>query len=263
MPKALLILLLLANTPPRTTVINTSNTVVSRFKAPSGYRQSLVPKNSFSEWLLRQQLKPMGTPTLTYLGNVARTNRYTAAVLNTSVGKNGLQQCADAAIRLIAEYLYSKKDYHALHFNFTSGFNCDFIHFAEGYRYQQNGTWKKLGPKSYSRDTFLKYLDLVFSYAGTLSLEKELKPVTNATDIQVGDVFIKGGSPGHCFIVMNVIENKATRQKKFLLAQSFIPAQNIQIIKSDSPWFSFDEYALIPYGLLVDKAYLKRISFVN
>jgi len=154
MPKALLILLLLANTPPRTTVINTSNTVVSRFKAPSGYRQSLVPKNSFSEWLLRQQLKPMGTPTLTYLGNVARTNRYTAAVLNTSVGKNGLQQCADAAIRLIAEYLYSKKDYHALHFNFTSGFNCDFIHFAEGYRYQQNGTWKKLGPKSYSRDTF-------------------------------------------------------------------------------------------------------------
>lgn len=261
MPKALLLLLLLVTAHYRKPIIQTGTTVATRFKAPAGFSLLPASKHSFGEWLLQQPLKPAGTPTLNYSGTVARTNRYTAAVLNISVNKNGLQQCADAAIRLIAEYLYSKKDYQALHFNFTSGFNCDFIHFAEGYRYQQKGTWKKLASKSYSRDTFLKYLDLVFSYAGTLSLEKELYPVTNAADIQVGDIFIKGGSPGHCFIVMSVAENRTTRQKKFLLAQSFIPAQNIQIIKSDSPWFSLDEYALIPYGLLINKAYLKRFSF--
>lgn len=261
MPKALLWLLLLVTPHPRTPVIKTGNTVGTRFKAPVGYSQTAVPKQSFGDWLLHRPLKPSGTPTLTYAGNLARTNRYTAGVLDISVNKNGLQQCADAAVRLIAEYLYSKKDYQALHFNFTSGFNCDFIHFAEGYRYQQNGTWKKLAPKSYSRDTFLKYLDLVFSYAGTLSLEKELQPVNNAADIKVGDFFIKGGSPGHCFIVMNVVENKITGQKKFLLAQSFIPAQNIQILQSDSPWFSLYEYAMIPYGQLINKAYLKRFSF--
>lgn len=261
MPKALLILLLLVATHSRVPVIQTGNTVAARFNAPAGYKPVVVYKNSFGEWLLHQPLKPSGTPTLTYWGTVARTNRYTAAVLDVSVNKNGLQQCADATIRLIAEYLYSKKNYQALHFNFTSGFNCDFIHFAEGYRYQQNGSWKKLAPKSYSRDTFLKYLNLVFSYAGTLSLEKELQPVSNAADIEVGDIFIKGGSPGHCFIVMSVVQNKTTRQKKFLIAQSFIPAQNIQILKSESPWFSLDDYALIPYGLLINKAYLKRFSF--
>jgi hypothetical protein len=140
MPKALLLLLLLVTTRSRVPAIQTGNTVAARFNAPSGYQLVAVPKNSFGEWLLHRPLKPTGTPTLTYSGTVARTNRYTAAVLDVSVNKNGLQQCADAAIRLIAEYLYSKKDYQALHFNFTSGFNCDFIHFAEGYRYQQNGS---------------------------------------------------------------------------------------------------------------------------
>jgi hypothetical protein len=140
MPKAFLILLLLFATYSHAPVIPTSNTVAARFNAPSGYKPIAVLKNSFGEWLLRQPLKPTGTPTLTYSGTVARTNRYTAAVLDVSVNKNGLQQCADAAIRLIAEFLYNKKDYQALHFNFTSGFNCDFIHFAEGYCYQQNGS---------------------------------------------------------------------------------------------------------------------------
>ncbi|WP_342645826.1 DUF4846 domain-containing protein [Mucilaginibacter sp. CSA2-8R] len=261
MLKALLWLLLLVTLHPNTPIVKTGNTVGSRFKAPTGYNHAHLSRQSFGDWLLHRPLKPVGTPTLTYAGNFAHTNRYTAGVLDISVRKNGLQQCADAAIRLIAEYLYSKRNYRALHFNFTSGFNCDFVHFAEGYRYQQNGTWKKLAPKSYSYNTFQQYLDLVFSYAGTLSLERELQPVNNAADIQAGDLFIKGGSPGHCFIVMNVVENKTTRQKKFLLAQSFIPAQNIQIVQSDSPWFSLYDYAMIPYGQLINKAYLKRFNF--
>jgi hypothetical protein len=174
-----------------------------------------------------------------------------------SIGQHDLQQCADAVIRLRAEYLFAKKDFKAIRFNFTSGFNCDFIHYADGYRYQQIGTWKKQAAKDYSYANFLRYLDLVYSYAGTLSLEKELKKVDNPTQIQAGDVFIKGGSPGHCFIIMNVSINHAG-QRKFMLAQSFIPAQNIQLLQYSSPWFSLNKPVYLPYGEIVSANNLRR-----
>ena len=65
--------------------------------------------------------------------------------------------------------------------------------------------------------TFRKYMDLVFAYSSTLSLDEELKSV-DVDDMQIGDVFIKGGSPGHCVIVVDMAENKSTGQKVFMLA---------------------------------------------
>jgi hypothetical protein len=237
----------------------TNETISTRFSAPKGYKRIKAPAGSFSAWLQTRPLKPRGTKTLTYKGSVARTDDYTAAVIDMSIGQYDLQQCADAVIRLKAEYLFGRKDYKAIHFNFTSGFNCDFIHYADGYRYQPNETWKKTAVKDYSYASFLRYLDLVFSYAGTLSLEKELIKVDNPGQIQVGDVFIKGGSPGHCFIVMNVSINPAG-QRKFMLAQSFIPAQNIQLLQYGSPWFSLDKPVYLPYGEIVNAGNLKRFN---
>lgn len=234
-----------------------TETVSTRFAAPEGYKRIKEPAGSFGAWLQSRPLKPRGAKTLTYQGKVARTDDYTAAVIDMSVGQYDLQQCADAVIRLRAEYLFAKKDYKAIHFDFTSGFNCDFVHYAEGYRYQQNETWKKTAAKDYSYASFLHYLDLVFSYAGTLSLEKELKKVDNPATIQAGDVFIKGGSPGHCFMVMNVSINSAG-QRKFMLAQSFIPAQNIQLLTYGSPWFGLDKPVYLPYGEIVNADKLRR-----
>jgi hypothetical protein len=102
-------------------------------------------------------------------------------------------------------------------------------------------------------------MTLVFSYAGTLSLEKELHPVTNADELKTGDIFIHGGSPGHCFIVMEVVENDK-HQKQFLLAQSFMPAQNIQVLQYGTPWFSMDKHSDIPYGELIAKNYLRKFD---
>jgi len=233
-----------------------ADNVTHRFPAPAGYKKISPAPGSFGAYLHNLPLKPEGTHTLNYKGDVARTDAYTAAVVDMSVGKQDLQQCADAVIRLRAEYLYERKDYQNISFHFTSGFKCDFMHYANGYRYA-NERWVLKGKKDYSRENFMRYLTLVFSYAGTISLQKELKVVTNVNDIQAGDVFIKGGSPGHCFIVLQVAEN-ASHQKKFLLAQSFMPAQNIQVLKSSSPWFDTQQVARIPYGELVNAANLKR-----
>ena len=99
---------------------------------------------------------------------------------------------------------------------------------------------------------FRRYLDMVFAYAGTLSLSKEKKKVS-LDDIKIGDVFLKGEDPGHCAIVLDIAENKATKEKLFMLAQSYMPAQDIHVLKNPenselSPWFSvnFGEILLTP-----------------
>ncbi|HZX58815.1 MAG TPA: DUF4846 domain-containing protein, partial [Mucilaginibacter sp.] len=141
-----------------------------------------------------------------------------------------------------------------------SGFKCDYIHYANGYRYH-NDHWVLKAKKDYGYKTFMGYMELVFAYAGTLSLEKELKPVNNPKELKAGDVFIHGGSPGHCFIVMDVVEN-AQHQKQFLLAQSFMPAQNLQVLQSGAGyyWFSMDKIPGIWYGELIKPNYLKRFE---
>jgi hypothetical protein len=84
-------------------------------------------------------------------------------------------------------------------------------------------------------------MEFIFTYAGTRSLAKELHS-KSLQDISIGDVFIQAGSPGHAVIVVDVaVNNKG--EKVFMLAQSYMPAQETQILrnnkdKSLSPWYS-------------------------
>jgi len=55
-------------------------------------------------------------------------------------------------------------------------------------------------------------------------------------------VFIVGGSPGHTVIVVDMAVN-ASGEKIFLLAQSYMPAQQTQLLINPmgndiSPWYS-------------------------
>ena len=88
-------------------------------------------------------------------------------------------------------------------------------------------------------------MDYVFAFANTASLKKQMKPRT-INDAKIGDVFIQGGSPGHAIIVVDSAVNELTGDRVFMLAQSYMPAQETQILinpKSDSlsPWFQCRE----------------------
>lgn len=61
-------------------------------------------------------------------------------------------------------------------------------------------------------------------------------------NMNIGDVFIVGGSPGHAVIVVDMAVN-SDGEKIFLLAQSYMPAQQTQILinpmdEDISPWYS-------------------------
>jgi hypothetical protein len=224
-------------------LINTDGqTIAERFGVPPGFIRQESEEKSFAHYLQSLPLKPDGTK-VKYYDDREKSGDVYLAVLDFSLGERDLQQCADAVIRLRAEYLYSEERFNEIRFNFVNGFNAEFSKWADGYGISVNGSevsWIDNSNNNSSYESFQKYLDIVYAYASTLSLENELiaKPLS---DLAIGDVFIQGGSPGHCVIVVDMALNENNGEKIFMLAQSYMPAQDIQILKGDSedsPWFS-------------------------
>jgi hypothetical protein len=168
-----------------------------------------------------------------------------AAVADIDTGTRDLQQCADAVMRLRAEWMLAQGRAAEIAFNYTGGGRVPWLRWARGERPSADGRrWSNRAKPDDSYGSFRRYLDHVFTYAGTYSLERELKPAELA-HAQIGDVFIKGGFPGHAVLIADMIENPASGEKRFLLLQSFMPAQDIHVLKNPrqpdgSPWYPLD-----------------------
>ena len=214
--------------------------VVNIVPPPGFVRQET---DDYGRYLRNLPLKPVGTPVKLHNGKVKGYQDGAYAVIDMEIGSQDLQQCADAVMRLRAEYLWHSKQYDQIHFNFTCGFRADYVKWAQGYRIKVNGnsaSWYKGAEEDYSYASFRKYLDIIFMYAGTASLSKELISV-NPDNLQVGDVFIVGGHPGHAMIIVDVACDKYGN-KAIMVAQSYMPAQDIHIVtngldKRISPWY--------------------------
>ena len=232
-------------------VIPEGDTIATRFAPPKGYQRTEVAEDSFGAYLRNQELKPHGSKVHYYDGRVKERSGVYLAVLDVDVGERDLQQCADAVMRLWAEYNLQKEDYDAIHFNFTNGFRVDYSKWRRGYRVKVSGndcSYVKSASPSDTYESFRRYMDIIFSYAGTLSLSRELKDI-DIMDMKIGDVLIKGGSPGHAVIVVDMAKNPETGEKCYMLAQSYMPAQEIQILCNPSnleiPWYNLEEVETI------------------
>jgi hypothetical protein len=199
-------------------------TLEQRITPPAGFTRTHADEGSWAAWLRGLPMKAAGAPVLIFTGAPKWRQDVHVAVVDIDVGKRDLQQCADAIMRLRAEWLFASGRKPDIRFNDTEGKRLSF---------------------AARRDTgyasFRKYMDYVFAYAGTYSLERELRPAP-AGDIAVGDVFIKGGFPGHAVLVADMVENAATGEKRFLLMQSYMPAQEMHVLKNPAasdgaPWY--------------------------
>ena len=229
------------------TYINASGkTVQERILVPDGFERIQAVSGSFGEYLGKLPLKPHGSKVQYYNGETKPADVY-EAVLDIDVGDRDLQQCADSVIRLRAEYLYGKGFFDRIQFNFTNGFKADYSTWMKGNRIKVSGNkayWAKQTEASNEYSSFRKYLDMVFAYAGTLSLSKEMKRIS-LEEMQPGDVFMYGQTPGHCEIVLDMAKNKTTGERLFILAQGYMPAQEMHILKNPAndagnPWYTMD-----------------------
>ncbi len=222
-------------------------TLFTRINPPKGFVRDNVAPNSYGDYVRNIPLKPHGTEVRTFDGSVKPNFNTYVAVMDLPIGNKDLHQCSDAVMRLRAEHLWEQKEYDKIHFNFTNGFRVDYTEWMAGKRVVVNGNktyWTQRNAPSNTYEDFWNYMEIVFSYAGTLSLSRELKPITRE-EMQIGDVFIYGGSPGHAVVVIDMATNPETNEQLFMLAQSYMPAQEIQILINStneklSPWYSLD-----------------------
>lgn len=202
---------------------------VNQIPLPPGFSRLTDSIGSFTRFLQNAKLKKSKT-VLLYNGEPKQNQTAQFAILDITTGRENLQQCADAVMRLRAEYLFAQKKFNEIIF---------FDNNTKAYQFTA----------PYSRENFNRYLKLVFGMCGTASLSKQLKPVTYFNSLRTGDVIIRGGFPGHAVIVMDVAENN-NGEKIYLLAQSYMPAQDIHILKNPtdeklSPWYLVTEKSVI------------------
>lgn len=236
----------IATAPDAIVVHEAGKTIESRFSPPAGYTRTTELPGSYGLFLRQAALKSHGSPVHYFNGAVKPNPGVYAAVLTYDAGTQDLQQCADAVMRLRAEYWFDKGAKTSIGFTLTNGFRMGFKHWMDGYRLHVKGNkteWVQAATPASDHATLRQYLDIVYTYAGTLSLSKELVPV-NYPDMKIGDVLIVGGSPGHAVTVMDMAVDK-TGKKVFMLSQSYMPAQDIQVLEnplnsSISPWYELN-----------------------
>lgn len=217
---------------------------VGEIPVPKDLVRDSVEPGSFGEYLRQLPLRAKGYRTHLYDGREKANRNAAYRVVDMDIDSVDLQQCADACIRLYAEYLWHNKEYGKIKFHFVSGFLADYQRWAHGERIRLNAartqaSWYRINSQEdYSYDTFREYLLMVFTYAGTASLPQDLEVTTVGSNdtplpINIGDVIVQPGSPGHAVIVVD----KAGPM--FILAQSYMPAQEIEILRGqDGPWNS-------------------------
>lgn len=227
-------------------------TISNRVILPEGFKRVAYPEDSFEEYLRHYKLKKFGSKIINYDDSYYYWQKGHIGILEIPVPKNGLQQCADALIRVRSEYLWDNNKKDEIGFNFTSGHYCSWLKYAEGYRPKINGnkvSFTKKASEDHSKENFYKYLNLIYTYSGTLSLFNELPKITSANDLKIGDMLINGGTPGHIVMICDEAINE-NGEKIFLLFQGNTPAQSVHLVKNledsrISPWYQLEKDAVI------------------
>ena len=234
---------------------------------PAGYGRVDFNQNSFATWLREFPLRENDTVYF-YYGYPKTNQTWQYKVLDISTGNKDLQQCADAVMRLRAEYLFSRKAYNEINFLTSQGKELSFLNYVNGRRCNANqyaavNDQSNNERASISHGCLMGFLENVFTYCGTYSLRLMGKPMMDYKAIAPGDYIVRAGSPGHAMMVADVVENKQMGKKMFMLLQGYMPAQDMHIVRNlsnetISPWYEMgnNEWINTPgYNFKVDELY--------
>jgi uncharacterized protein DUF4846 len=221
-----------------------------RIAPPSGFARVPLAPESFGAWLRELPLAAEGAEVRSFRGGLVREAGHpnVAAVVALDVGNEDVQQCADSIMRLHAEWRWSRGD-RAMSYRAASGVAMPYERWARGERPRAEGLslrWEPRAAAGGGYPSFRAYLNEVFRYANTGSLAAQGARVA-PDDLRPGDFFVLPGAPGHAVLVVDVAVDGAGRRAA-LLAQGFMPAQNVHVLRPDAPaavtgggaWFLLD-----------------------
>lgn len=211
--------------------MSTSNTwnalTIGDIPAPSGFTRVEAPKGSYAHYLRSLPLKERGAKVQLYTGGNARLQILSTAVIDQNIMSNS-EQCADATMRLRAEYLWSQHRYGEIAFRNVNG-----------QRMQYTG--------GSSRKAFEAYMRNVYGLCSTYSLYHETRPRA-IKDVQPGDVLVyparHGYKYGHAVIIVDVARSD-NGKVAVMCAEGNTPAREKHVVRNlnplRNPWFILDE----------------------
>jgi hypothetical protein len=219
-------------------------TVDSRFTLPPGYVRIPVEETSYAAYLRTLPLLPHGTQVKYYDGTLKPNNGIYAGVVFIDVGLEDLQQAPEVCIRLRGEYLFKQQQYNKISFTISNHKRVSYVNWVEGLKMIIDGKtyWTKSPTDADRYPTFKRYLEFIFTHGDIETLLNDVQRCS-LEHLQPGDMFIQVARPGHVVIVVDVAEHTVTGDRIFLLAQSYKPAQSLQILINPgdpnlSPWYS-------------------------
>ena len=205
-----------------------SDTVATAFPPPAGATR--VESDAFGAWLGKRIVKPRNEAIHTHDGRVVLHN---GRVIELDMVKGDLQQCADSAIRLRAEWL--REQSAPVVFHATSGDPMPWARFQKGERpYEEKGRlrWRADKPT-----TWEGYLTRVFIWAGTRSLQYDTVRVETP---RAGDLLVIPGSPGHAVVLMDVA--RRGEELLVLLGEGYMPAQEFHVeLGPEDGWWNYTQ----------------------
>jgi hypothetical protein len=227
------------------------------------FYSSFKPQTSWQTFL--KNLPKANRPVLDYRGIPVRDQAKHAAIITYDVGTSDLQQCADALIRIRAEYLFSQQRMQEIAFHFTNGSYFTFKQFTEGIRpliFRGLFIFTHTAETcNFTHEALRNYLNIVYTYANTVSLSKELKPADN---FDIGTVIIHPGSPGHCTMI---IDKKILKSYDtvYMLAEGYMPAQSIYILANPyepklTPWYHLKKGVISTSSYEFERYFLKKFE---
>jgi hypothetical protein len=213
-----------------------SPTITEAFPPPAGAEP--VPADAFGTWLRSRTVAPADQPVKTTRGAVVH---HKARVVELPVVRGDLQQCADSAIRLRAEW--QKERGEPVMFHATSGDPMSWERWQKGERpYEEGG---KLKWRPGTDGGWDAYLSKVFLWAGTLSLKAyDTEPAEG--DPVPGDVLVDPGSPGHAVILLDVA--RTADRTYVLVGEGFMPAQDFHVeLGPHDGWWAWEDGVALPH----------------
>jgi len=222
--------------------------LADRLPPPAGFMRVAVAAGSFGDWLRHLPCAPPDTPVRDGHGKPLRPADDTAlaAVIELRPGGPRLLGACNMLIRLRGEYLWSAGRLDGLVLHFTSGAEYPWKRFAAGERPGVRGrevTWKLNEDPAATRAVFTAYLEMLFAYSSSISLEHDTLPAGDAP-ILPGDLFVISGRPGHAVQVLDVAEGPAgaadaPRATAILIGEGHTPPQSFHVLKGSdgSAWF--------------------------
>lgn len=226
---------------------------ISAIRCPDEYSRIRLDESSLSDYVRKLPLKPVGSDVLTHEGRIIHPADEITAVINWKKPSR-VQQCADVAIRLHAEFLRSKGKIGSIKYKTLDGTLISYKKWLSGsYSLDSSGSIKytpSVSKKSDNGIEFENYLQFVMTYANSSSLARDL-PVVNEKDLLPGDIYIQPdvsgrGGIGHVSIVLDICENSQI-QRLYLFGYGFIPAQDFHLPRPGSrqgigSWFTLEGY---------------------